>query len=525
MSARRTDMHRIQELIRLSRLGQGQRAIARQLCMGRDTVRGYLALLAQADLLQGSPDDLPDPSLLQQIVTELVPPTPPTPRTGSSVDRWADKITELHAKGCGPTAIHDHLRLHVDEYDGHLSSVKRICQRLTREAGPQESDVVIRVETTPGEIAQVDFGYAGMRFDPVQRILRKVWVFVMTLGFSRAIFCQLVFDQKIQTWLSVHVAAFEFFGGVPRIIVPDNLKAAVIRASFGVDGDPVLNRSYRELARHYGFRIDPTPARSPEKKGKVESSVKYVKRSFLATWDTVDIVEDQRQLTRWVSEIAGVRNHGTTGRKPRDLFEEVERHALLPLPGTRWEPVLWKKVKVHRDCHVQIEGAFYSTPWRLIGKELWARCLPHSIALYQEEQHVHTHGRGTRGQRRTVDDHLPEHRRDLRHRSSSYWLERAQFLGVAVEELAQAIFDADDVLHQLRRVQAVVTHLEGFPPERARNAARRALHYGCLDYRGIKNILQKALDLEPLPPETTAREWARESRYARQPTLFPNGQE
>lgn len=526
MSARRTDMHRLQELIRLHRLGQGQRAIARQLGMGRDTIRHYKELLARDNLLDGDPTDLPDAASLQALLVEIEPAPLPVPQTFSSVQPWAERIAALHAKGCGPTAIHDHLRLHHDDYEGHLSSVKRMCLRLTRAAGPKESDVVIRVETTPGEIAQVDFGYAGMRFDPDQRVLRRCWVFVMTLGFSRDIFCALVFDQKIETWLALHTRAFEFFGGVPRLVVPDNLKAAVIRASFGVDGDPVLNRSYRDLARHYGFRLDPTPPRAPEKKGKVESSVKYVKRSFLATWDTVDIEEDQRQLSRWVEAIARERTHGTTGRKPRELFEEVERDALLPLPATRWEPSVWKRVKVHRDCHVQIDGAFYSVPWKLIGQELWALCRSHSVMLQlQSEEHVHTHGRIGRGQRRTVDLHLPEHRRDLRHRSSSYWLERASALGEDVEKLARAIFDEDDVLQQLRRAQAVVTHLETYPRERARNAARRALHFGCLDYRGIKNILKRALDLETLPDESTARDWARGSRFARQPTFFSSGQE
>lgn len=523
MSARRTDMHRIQEVIRLHRLGRGQRAIARQLRMGRDTVRSYHEKLEEAGLLDGAADDLPGIETLQKVITEQLPAPAAPPR--SSVERWKPKISKLREAECGPKAIHDYLRLHEPDYDGHLSAVKRMCRRLDREAGPKETDVAIRVETVPGEIAQVDFGYAGMRYDPERGVLRKCWVFVMTLGFSREMFCELVFDQKIGTWLDLHVRAFEHFGGIPKVIVPDNLKAAVIRAAFGVDGDPTLNRSYRELARYYGFQIDPTPARAPEKKGKVESSVKYVRRNFLRTWETVDIEEDRRQLQRWVREIAGQRIHGTTGRRPRELFEEAEVAALSPLPKARWEPVLWKEVKLHRDSHVQVDGAFYSAPWKLLGAKLWARCTPHSIALWHDDKLVHTHGRVARGQRRTVDEHLPEHRRDLRHRSRSYWIERAQILGSEVERLATAIFDSDDVLLQLRRVQSVVRHLENFPRERARRAAARALHFGCIDYRSIKNILRRGLDLEPLPEESRPREWAQGSRYARQPTLFSSARE
>ena len=151
----------------------------------------------------------------------------------------------MHGKGCGPTAIHDHLRLCEPDYSGSLSAIKRMCRRLKAEAGPKEEDVAIRVETAPGEVAQVDFGYAGLRYDPERGVLRKCWVFVMTLGFSRDVFCDLVFDQKITTWLDLHVRAFEYFGGVPLVLIPDNLKAAVIRASFSVDGDPALNVSFR----------------------------------------------------------------------------------------------------------------------------------------------------------------------------------------------------------------------------------------------------------------------------------------
>lgn len=523
MSAKRTDMHRIQEVVRLYRLGQGQRSIAQQLRMGRDTIRTYEEKLREAGLLEGCPGDLPDTEALKEVIgggpSEQLEPTL------SSVEQWKPKVSALHRKGCGPTAIHDHLRLHEPDYVGSLSAVKRMCRRLKIEAGPKEEDVAIPVETVPGEVAQVDFGYAGLRYDPDRGVLRKCWVFVMTLGFSRDIFCDLVFDQKIATWLDLHVRAFEYFRGVPQVLVPDNLKSAVIRASFSVDGDPTLNRSYRELARYYGFRIDPTPPRAPQKKGKVESNVKYVRRNFLDTWETVDVNEDRRQLRRWVVEIAGQRIHGTTRRRPRDLFEEVEAQTLSALPSTRWDPVLWKEVTVHRDSHVQVDGAFYSAPWRLLGKKLWARCTSHSVAIWHDDDHVHTHGRVSRGMRQTVDEHLPEHRRDLRHRSRSYWIERAELIGPEVARLATEIFDADDVLLQLRRVQAVISHLETFPRERARKAAARALRYGCLSYGAIKNILRKGLDLEPLPEETRKRAWASGSRFARQANFFSSTQE
>ena len=512
-------MHRLQEMVRLHRMGRSSREIARTLRMGRDTIRSYLRGLQRAGLLEGAADELPELGHLRAVVSEHVP-SKTAPSHTSTVERWRDEISRLRReKEAGPTAIHDWLRVHRrEEYEGSLSAVKRMCRKLDREEGPVATDVAIPVETAPGEVAQVDFVYAGKRYDPDRGVLRKTWLFVMTLGFSRHMFCELVFDQKIETWVGLHVQAFEYFGGVPRVIVPDNLKAAVIRAAFGVDGEPVLNRTYRELARHFGFRIDPTPPRSPEKKGKVERSGGYVKGNYLKTTDSVDIDEDRKGLRRWMEEIAATRRHGTTGRPPIELFDEEEREALLALPRSRWELVVWKEATLHTDSHVQIDGAFYSARWRLLHQKLWVRCTPHSVSIYREDEHLRTHARVPRGKRSTVEEDLPEHRRDLRHRSREHWIEKATVIGSEVVELAEKIFDADDVLHQLRKVQAVVRLLEGFPKRRARRAAKRALHFDCLDYRSIKSILKKGLDLEPLPEEQEERAWSKGSRFARRPT-------
>jgi len=521
MGRARIDMHRLQEVVRLCRLGVSRREIARQLRVGRNTLSRYLAAVSKAGLLEGAIDELPTVDALRAIVGEHVPSRKPAQQT-STVESWREVIVELRVKGAGPKAIHDWLRLNDESFDGSLSSIKRMCRRLDRELGPRATDVAIPVETDPGEVAQVDFAYVGKRYDPSRGVLRKSWLFVMTLGFSRRMYLDIVFDQKVETWLELHIAAFEYLGGVPRVVVPDNLKAAVVRAAFAVDDEPAIHRSYRELAQHYGFQIDPTPPRAPEKKGKVERSARYVKGNFFATWESVDIEEDRRALSRWNEKVADQRVHGTTGRRPIELFDELEREALTALPQRRWERVLWKEATLHRDSHVQIDGAFYSAPWRLLHQKLWVRSTPSVVAIYHADEHLWTHLRVPRGERSTVEAHLPEHRRDLRHRSREHWIERAKAIGREVEDLVGEIFGSDDVLLKLRKVQAVVTHLEGFPKKRARAAARRALHFGCTDYRSIKNILRDGLDLEPIEEEK-GRAWSKGSRYARQPseTLFP----
>ncbi len=524
MSARRTDMHQLQEAVRLHRLGQSRRQIARQLRVGRETLARYFAAFDKAGVLDGDAEGLPDALQLRALADEHVARRKAKQQT-SSVDPWRAKIEAMAKAGAGPTAIFDFLRTHEEEFAGSLSATKRLCAVLRKNEAPDPKGVAIPITTMPGEIAQVDFGYSGLRLDPVKRVMRKSWIFVLTLAHSRLSYAEFVFDQKIDTWLTVHVNAFECLGGVPGVVVPDNLKSAVIRALFGTERSAVLNRSYRELARAYGFRIDPTPARAPEKKGRVERDVKYVKNNFLATLETVDINEDQKQLMHWLREIAWTRRHGTTGRAPIEMFNEEERGALLPLPPRRWDPVIWKPVTVHRDSHVQVDGAFYSAPWRLLGQKIWVRCTRTNVEIWANDDHVWTHARTLRGKHQTVEGHLPEGRRELRHRSRGYWEQRALAIGEPVELLAKKIFDSDDVLLQLRRVQAIVTHLEGFPAERAQNAARRALHFDSFEYRAIKSILAKGLDYHALPEEP-ARPWATKSRYARvpRPSLFPENQ-
>lgn len=525
MAAPRVDMHRLQEMVRLHRLGRSSRQVARQLGMGRDTHRQYLRVLAAAGFLAGSPDELPPIEVLLALTSTTLPARS-APQQASSAEPFRATIEELLDHGAGPRAIFDRLRLDDPEQTPSLSAIKRFCVRLKKQTGVRAEDVAIPVETEPGEVAQVDFGYVGKLFDPALGVMRRAWVFVMTLGHSRHMFARIVFDQRIETWLHLHVLAFRFFGGVPRVIVPDNLRSAITRAAFSPSTDVELNRSYRELARHFGFVIDPTPPRSPEKKGKVESAVKYVKGNFVPTNRELDVVTVNAALARWVLEIAGTRIHGTTGRRPLEVFEAEEKAALLSLPAEPFEPAIWRRAKVHPDSHVAFERRLYSVPWRHIGKHVLLRATPATVAIYVDDERVATHARRGAKPRSTHEEHLPEHRRDLRHRGRAYWERRAAVLGPNVARYVGEVFDSDRQLSQLRVVQAAVTHLETFPASRADAACARALAFGNLTYGGLKTILRRALDREPLPEALAGEPTTSRStpRYARRvgEILFPN---
>lgn len=491
----RTDMHKVQELVRLHRKGVGVREVARLLRISPNTERFWRRKLETAGLLMGRVDELPDIEELDGVLPSRHPA-----QQVSSVQAVEERVRELRARGAGPKAIYDRLRLDDTNFTGSYWAVKRMCSRLGRSSPPRPGDVAIPVETHAGQVAQVDFGYAGMMYDEASDKLRRAWVFVMVLGHSRHMFAKCVFRQDAATWQQLHVEAFAFFGGVPEVIVPDNLKAAVVRAVFGLEQDPTLNRSYTELARHYDFKIDPAPPFQPTKKGKVERQVQYVKRNALATLpEQIDIREANRDLHRWLQEIAGQRTHGVTGRKPLEMFASDERDAMKPLPPRPYVPVVWKSAKVHRDSHIVFNKRMYSLPWVHLGKKAWVRATPDTVYIYVDNKRVAEHPRRDGGGRSTRDSHLPEHRRDLRHRGRGWWEERAAVIGPHTAALIADVFDDEDVLAPIRRVQAIVKHLQGFPRDRAEGAARRARHFGIRHYAGVRDILKRALDQEPLP--------------------------
>ncbi len=240
---KRVDVDRIVEMVRLHRMGVPDRKAAAMLKMGPNTHRAARAAFVAAGVWNGDPVDLPKADNLRVLLPQAKPP-----QQASSVERWRPVIAELELRGLNVKTIHDRLRLDQPDFVGTYDAVKRVVAVIREKRPLLPEDVVIPVETDPGQIGQVDFAYVGKVLDPVSATRRKAWVFLMTLGFSRHFFMYVVFDQSVATWIDLHVRAFRYFGGVPRVIVPDNLKAAVIRAAFGADDDAVAQLEYRKLA-------------------------------------------------------------------------------------------------------------------------------------------------------------------------------------------------------------------------------------------------------------------------------------
>ena len=344
----------------------------------------------------------------------------------------------------------------------------------------------------------------------------------MVLCHSRLAFGRVVFDQSLETWLDLHRQAFAFFGGVPKVLVPDNLKAGVLKAAFKAEELSTLNRSYRDLARHYGCRIDPTPAYQPQKKGKVEAGVKYHKRAFfkIRAGELGDIDEANEQYARWLANTANQRVHGTTREVPAVAFEEREKDALLGLPDEAYVPVRWHRAKVQDTCHVTFEGRMYSVPWPLVGREAWLKARGNALTIYVDDERQADHRLDGPGAWSTQPAHLPEHRRDLAQRDPEHWFARARAIGPEVEAYIAEVMRADDVLLPLRRVQSIVRTLESVSPKRARAAAARAARFGAYRPDAVRRILAKRLENSVEPGTWVTPEWATLPRFARQAEDF-----
>ena len=506
MSGKVTTVLDIHELLRHLREGRSDRAIHRDLGLARKTIAKYRAWAEQADLLRGP---LPELSELQ-VHLQAVQATAPA-QTLSSVEAYRATVQDLLERGLEVQAIHQ--RLTQDHgFSGHYQAVWRFVQKL---APASPGPATVRVETEPGQEAQVDFGYAGRMYDPVSRSVRRAWAFVLTLSWSRHQYVEFVFDQSIATWIGLHRRAFEALDGVPHTIKLDNLKAAILHAYVE---DLEAQRAYRECAEHYGFLISPCRPRTPQHKGKVESGVHYVQRNFLAGQDFTTPDRNLRQaneaVRRWVRQTAGLRRHGTTHQLPLERFQTVEQTALRPLPVVAFEPVTWKQVKLHRDCYVVFEKAYYSAPCRYLGELLWLRATAQSVRIYRDFELLATHSRATApGQRQTVLTHLPPEKVAGLILTPQTCQERAAQVGPRTAEAVAQLL-AERPVDRLRGVHRLLNQAEREGAQRLERACDRALSFGDASLRTIGNILRTGIadQATAAPTPIAIQDWPRFAR-------------
>jgi transposase len=489
---KRKHMNHIQDIVRRIRLGESERRIARDMKISRGTVHKYHEIAKEKGYLEKAGAQPSEAEL-----TEALGPGVQAPRQASTVEPYRETIQDWLKQGVEMTAIWKRLQENFG-YTGGYSSIRRFVHRLE----PAEPEVFVRVHTEPGEDMQVDFGSVGKLYDPVTKRIRSAFAFVATLGYSRHQYAELVFDQKVRTWIGLHKRAFRFFGGVPHRVIPDNLKAAVLQA---LVHDPILGEAYVRMALYYGFLISPTIPHTPRHKGKVESGVHYVQRNFMAGQEFLDIQVANVHLRDWVMNTAGVRKHGTTGEAPLHLFNEFEKACLLPLPAEPFQLLEICTVHVHPDCHVVIAGNFYSVPFIYVGHALTAHVSENFVEIYRGQElvatHPHSHGIG---QWHTRMENYPPAKAAYLIRTPDYCRKLGARIGPATLGVVDQLLN-DRPLDRLRSVQAILRLEESVGTKRLEAACARATYFGDVRYRQIKNILNAAQDREPLPETLPAQ--------------------
>ena len=500
-----------QALVRM-RQGDSDRQIAAARIVGR-RVAARLRELGEQHHWLGADHPMPEDGTIAAALGQ--PKRAST--TVSSLHAQRERIQAWAQQGVSGVAIFAALQ-REQGWSGSYSAVRRMLADI-RSAEPPET--TCRLDFEPADAAQVDFGAGPMLMHPDGKT-RRTWAFVMTLCFSRHQYVEFVWDQTVATWLGCHRRAFESFACVPRRVIIDNAKCAIVKACAH---DPTVQRAYAECAEGYGFKIDPCPPYDPQKKGIVESGVKYLKGNFLALREFRHLADLNEQACAWVAQVAGQRVHGTTRQAPLALFA-IERPLMQALPAIAPDLGTWHRVTLHPDCHVKYDYRLYSAPFALVGKVLWLRATDAAVALFDDFRHVATHCRGLKlGERKTVRDHLPpDAQRFFRH--DREWLEKqARLVGTACEQLINRLL-ADKILERLRAAQGVISLGKTYGNSRLEAACARALAHDSPFYRTVKSILSTGADKTPLVELVTPQAYAK-PRFARDAaTLFasPNPQ-
>jgi transposase len=475
--------------------GRSQHELADSLGVDRKTIRKYIAPAVAAGMAPGGP--AVGREVWAQLVREWFPNLVDTSLRQVSwpeITVHRDYIAEQLAAGVTAATIHQRLR---DErgLGASVASLRRWI-RANLDAEFRRAQVTVLGEgAEPGSLAQVDYGKLGMWVDPASGKRVAVWAFVMVLACSRYLFLQPVIRLDQASWTQSHVDAFAFFGGVPARIVPDNLRTGVERADLY---DPKLNRSYAELAEHYGVLVDPARRGKPKDKPQVERPIPYVRDSFWRGRQFVSLPQMQADARRWCAEVAGARRcRPLDGAAPRQVFAAVEAPALGALPARPFVLATWSTATVGPDIHIKAGKTLYSVPWRHIGAKVDVRTTATTVEIFCDGQPVATHGRKPAG-KQTVYGHYPPEKIAFAMRTPTWCRTKAADLGPACTQVIGELL-AGNALSRLRSAQGILRLADRHTPTRLEAACAKAITCGDGTYRTIAGILAAGAETDPAP--------------------------
>lgn len=463
-------------ILTLAAHGWSLRRIARELDIHRETVGKHLGL-ARSKPAISTPGSGSDAAAKPAISTP-----------GSTAGRqslcqpWLAQIEAAVSTGLSAQRIYQDL-VCEHGFTGSYQAVKRFVRHL-RQIQPV---AFVRMEVEPGAEAQVDFGQGAWVMAEGKR--KRPHLFRTVLSHSRKGYSEAVWRQTTESFIRCLENAFRYFGGVPKTLVIDNLRAAVTRADWF---DPELNPKVEEFCRHYGVVMLPTRPAMPHHKGKVESGINYGQENALKGRRFESLGAENLFLLDWEGGVADTRIHGTTRQQVGKVFQEVERFKLLPLPVSLF-PVFEEAPRtVHRDGYIELQRAYYSVPPEYVGRQVWARWESRLVRVFNQRREViAVHALAEPGKFTTDPNHLHSPYRHVIQHSLDYLLDRARLIGAHTGSWAEAMVAQRGPIGT-RVLHGLLSLAQKHPVKELESAAQKALHHGAWRLRDLRALLEQA---------------------------------
>jgi transposase len=501
MAFRGVTMLEIKEVLRRWLRGESKSAIARQCGVARGTVKSYIKAAEQGGLSPGQPEGaLEDDAWLAELATRLHPESG-RPR-GEGWDRAQEHrsfIAERLARGIRLTKIRKLLR----RQQGALVSYATLRRFAISELGFSVGESTIPVsDGEPGKELQIDTGWVGsLKPDLCGRRRRfRAWIF--TPGVSRYRFVYPVFEETTETAIEACEAAWDFYGGIFDVLIPDNTKTIVEKAD---PLQPVFNLAFLEYSQARGLVIDAARVRKATDKARVERSVRVVSEDCFAGEELLDLEHARQHARHWCREDNGLTRHRTTRRFPREHFEAEERARLHALPSEPYEMPLWCEPKVHPDQHAQVDKALYSLPGRFKGHWLTARADRSTVRFYERRKLVKVHPRVAPGRRQTDPADFPPEKAAYAMRDVAFLVRKAAEHGDAVRRYAEALLDSRLPWTRMRQVYALLGFAKRYGAARLDQACQTALEVELIDIYRLRRLLELAPANKVQPPPSSTR--------------------
>lgn len=485
-------MRKVREVLRL-KWGQGlsNHDIAVSCRLSSSTVYEYLQRARASGLSWPLPEDLTD----QDLERRLYPP-PPSPEVAAKVmPDWPEVTRQMSRKGVTLQLLWEEYRaVHPDGY-----GYSRYCD-LYKDFRTAQAEPRMRQSHRAGEKLFVD--YAGQTVAIIDRAtgeMHEAQVFVATMGASDYTYVEATASQSLPDWVGSHVRAFTFFGGVPEIIVPDNLKSGVKSPCYY---EPDINPTYHEMARHYGVAVIPARVRKPRDKAKVENHVQSVERRILAPLRNrrfFSLAECNQAIAQLLDELNNRPFQKMPGNR-RQLFEEVDAPALRPMPAIPYIYAEWRKARVGIDYHVEVDHSYYSVPYALLQQEVQVSLTAAIVEVFHKGERVASHLRaGKAGRHVTTDAHMPAAHRSYGDWSPERLVRWAGQTGGHTQRVVECILASRVHPQQGYRSCLGIMRLgKEYGQERLEAACRRADNLQAFSYRSIASILKNNLDTVPI---------------------------